>query len=94
MAEHPCDDDNTMTTHPPSDPRTGPSQLLCPVCWTAFTKVRRQRYCTDTSRRPLGPAATLLRSSKSLLVISDIRRCEGREILPLMKLEGGHSLAH
>jgi hypothetical protein len=51
MAEHPCDDDNTMTTHPPSDQRTEPSQLLCPVCWTAFTKVGRQRYCTDTCRK-------------------------------------------
>jgi hypothetical protein len=51
MAEAPCDDDNTTTTHQASKPRTDPSQLLCPVCWTPFTRVGRQRYCTDTCRK-------------------------------------------
>ena len=45
----PCDDDST-TTAPPA-PRTDPNQLLCPVCWTPFTKVGRQRYCTDSCRK-------------------------------------------
>ena len=40
MAETPCDDDNTTTTHPVSNPRTDPRQLL-----------GRQRYCTDTCRK-------------------------------------------
>ena len=51
MAEHPCYDDNTTTPSPAANPRTDPSQLLCPVCWTPFTRVGRQRYCTDTCRK-------------------------------------------
>ena len=50
----PCDDDSTTTAPQdpaPPAPRTNPNQLLCPVCWTAFTKVGRQRYCTDSCRK-------------------------------------------
>ena len=50
MAETPQDDDNT-TTHPAANPNAGPSVLLCPVCWTPFTKVGRQRYCTKACRK-------------------------------------------
>ena len=49
MAETPRDDDNATTTLP-----TTPSQqqqLLCPVCWSPFTKVGRQRYCTEGCRK-------------------------------------------
>jgi hypothetical protein len=49
MAETPSDDDNT-TTHPAANPKAG-SPLLCPVCWTPFTKVGRQRYCTEGCRK-------------------------------------------
>ena len=48
---NPCDDDAATTEPPAPALRTDPSQLLCPVCWTAFTKVGRQRYCTDTCRK-------------------------------------------
>jgi len=51
MAETPRHDDNTTTTRQVSNPRTDPSPLLCPVCWTPFTRVGRQRYCTDTCRK-------------------------------------------
>jgi hypothetical protein len=51
MAEHPCDDDNATTTHPALGPTAGPSPLLCPVCWTPFTRVGRQRYCTEACRK-------------------------------------------
>jgi len=46
---------------PPSPPRattvssTEPGQplpqLLCPVCWTPFTKIGRRRYCTQACRK-------------------------------------------
>ena len=46
MAEHPHPDaTTTATTAPP------PGQVLCPVCWAAFTPTGRQRYCTDTCRK-------------------------------------------
>ena len=51
MSEHPHDDDSTTTTHPAPNPTAGPSPQLCPVCWTAFTRVGRQRYCTDACRK-------------------------------------------
>lgn len=51
MSEHPHDHDNTTTTHPGPNPTSGPSPLLCPVCWGAFTRVGRQRYCTDACRK-------------------------------------------
>ncbi len=51
MAETPCDDDTTTTTPQAPQPRTDPSPLLCPVCWTPFTRVGRQRYCTDNCRK-------------------------------------------
>ena len=51
MSEHPLGDDTTTTTHPVRNPTTGPSSLLCPVCWTAFTRVGRQLYCTDACRK-------------------------------------------
>jgi len=50
MAETPQHDDST-TTHPAADPNTGPSPQLCPVCWTPFTKVGRQLYCTQACRK-------------------------------------------
>jgi len=34
-----------MTTTPAG------SQLLCPVCWTPFTRAGRQLYCTDKCRK-------------------------------------------
>jgi len=47
MAETPRDDDSATTTLP-----TTPSQQqLCPVCWTPFTRVGRQRYCTQACRK-------------------------------------------
>jgi len=42
MADTPTRDDITTTT-------TG--QLRCPVCWTTFTRIRRQRYCSDNCRK-------------------------------------------
>lgn len=38
----PSDDDITTTT---------PEQLRCPVCWTSFTRIRRQRFCSDNCRK-------------------------------------------
>jgi len=47
MPERPSGDDIATT----SAATTEPGQLLCPVCWTPFTRVRRQRYCTDSCRK-------------------------------------------
>ena len=47
----PSCDDNTTTSAPVNDPAAHPEQLLCPVCWTPFTRTRRQRYCTDACRK-------------------------------------------
>jgi hypothetical protein len=44
MAERPSHDDITTTS-------TAHEQLRCPVCWTAFQRVRRQRYCSDNCRK-------------------------------------------
>jgi predicted nucleic acid-binding Zn ribbon protein len=44
VADHPSHDDNTTTS-------TAPGQLRCPVCWTSFTRVRRQQYCSDNCRK-------------------------------------------
>ena len=38
----PPDDDNTTTTT---------NRLYCPVCWTPFTRIRRQRFCSATCRK-------------------------------------------
>jgi predicted amidophosphoribosyltransferase len=47
MPEHPRRDDIATTS-----PRPTPAgQTLCPVCWAPFTRVRRQRYCTDACRK-------------------------------------------
>jgi hypothetical protein len=51
MAEHPCDDDDTTTGSPTTSPGQHRGQLLCPVCWTPFTRVGRQRYCTQACRK-------------------------------------------
>lgn len=47
-ADPPTDDDNTTTTTTPTASR---ERLLCPVCWTPFTRVRRQRFCSDNCRK-------------------------------------------
>jgi predicted amidophosphoribosyltransferase len=58
----PSGDDITTTTSSPGSSE----QLLCPVCWTSFARVRRQRFCSDncrktawarTHRAPAAPAA-------------------------------------
>jgi hypothetical protein len=52
MPERPrAEQDDTTTTRPAPDPALHPDQLLCPVCWTLFTRVHRQRYCTDACRK-------------------------------------------
>lgn len=51
MPEHPSSDDNTTTTRPTPDPAQDPSRALCPLCWTPFTRIRRQLYCTDACRK-------------------------------------------
>lgn len=38
----PSGDDNATTS---------PEQPLCPVCWTPFTRNRRQLYCSDPCRK-------------------------------------------
>ena len=43
--ELPWDDDNTTTTRPP------PALPACPVCWTTFRPVGRQRFCSDNCRK-------------------------------------------
>ncbi|MCA1696038.1 MAG: hypothetical protein LC749_15670 [Actinobacteria bacterium] len=48
MTDTPPDDDNTTTS---PTPRTPPDRLLCPVCWTPFTRIRRQRFCSDNRRK-------------------------------------------
>jgi len=48
MAETPRHDDGATTASPTT---SGQQQLLCPVCWTRFTRVGRQRYCTDGCRK-------------------------------------------
>ena len=50
MAETPRYDD-TATTASPTTPTGQQPQLLCPVCWTPFTKVGRRRYCTEACRK-------------------------------------------
>jgi len=61
MSERPRDDDITTTSAP--EPEAG--RLLCPVCWAPFTRIRRQRYCSDacrktawTRRHPAGRSGT------------------------------------
>jgi hypothetical protein len=46
MGEHP-----RGHHHARSSSATQPGQPLCPVCWTPFTPVGRQRYCTDACRK-------------------------------------------
>lgn len=43
MTHRPPDDDITTTT--------GDGRLLCPVCWTPFQRVRRQRFCSANCRK-------------------------------------------
>ena len=49
----------------PATPAAPDERLLCPVCWTSFARVRRQRFCSDncrktawarTHRAPVAPA--------------------------------------
>ena len=47
----PCDEDTTTTPPPARTPTAGPNLQLCPVCWTPFTRIGRQRYCTDNCRK-------------------------------------------
>jgi len=51
ITNDPDNDDNTTTSTPPTPSGQHHDQQLCPVCWTPFTRVRRQRYCTDTCRK-------------------------------------------
>ncbi len=46
--DSPCDDDPTTT---PPAMNTAPGRPQCPVCWTPFTPIGRQRYCTDNCRK-------------------------------------------
>jgi len=48
MAETPQRDDSATTASPTTSDQ---QQLLCPVCWSPFTKVGRQRYCTEGCRK-------------------------------------------
>jgi predicted amidophosphoribosyltransferase len=52
MAEHraepPPDDDNTTTPTATTPPHDRP---LCPVCWTPFRRIGRQRFCSDNCRK-------------------------------------------
>ena len=50
MAETPRRDDRA-TTVSSTEPGQPLPQLLCPVCWTPFTKIGRQLYCTQTCRK-------------------------------------------
>lgn len=43
--ELPPDDDTTTTTKPP------PAPPACPVCWTVFQPVGRQRFCSGNCRK-------------------------------------------
>ena len=43
--ETPPDDDTTTTTKPP------PAWPACPVCWTVFHPVGRQRFCCGNCRK-------------------------------------------
>lgn len=38
-------------TPPHDDIATTSRELTCPICWTPFTRVRRQRYCSDNCRK-------------------------------------------
>jgi predicted amidophosphoribosyltransferase len=49
MAETPWHDDSATIASPTTP--TSHQQLLCPVCWTPFTRVGRQRYCTQACRK-------------------------------------------
>jgi len=73
MSERPCRDDNTTTSASVSEA----SQPLCPVCWTPFTRIRRQRYCTDACRKTAWTrrhAANTTRPIIETLVPQAIRR--------------------
>ena len=48
-AETPRHDDGATTASPTTSGQQ--QQLLCPVCWTRFTRVGHQRYCTDGCRK-------------------------------------------
>lgn len=50
MAETPHCDDRATTVSSTEQGQRLP-QLLCPVCWTPFTKIGRQLYCTQTCRK-------------------------------------------
>ncbi len=53
MVESPSHDDNTTTSPPATSTTTTaePGQLRCPVCWSTFARVRRQKYCSDNCRK-------------------------------------------
>ena len=51
MPDSPCHDDNTTTTTSPTVPANPDLHRRCPVCWTAFTPVRRRQYCSDNCRK-------------------------------------------
>ena len=48
MADTPPDDDTTTTTDSPTAPT---DRLLCPLCWSPFLRVGRQRFCSDNCRK-------------------------------------------
>ena len=70
MSERPCDDDNTTTTTP--EPEAG--RPLCPVCWAPFTRIGRQRYCTDACRKAAWTRRHAAPPSVETIVPQPIRR--------------------
>ncbi|MBA3574523.1 MAG: hypothetical protein H0W37_06065 [Pseudonocardiales bacterium] len=70
MSEPPCRDDNTTTSA--STLQTG--QLLCPICWAPFTRIRRQRYCSDACRKTAWTRRHAARPSTETAVPQPIRR--------------------
>ena len=72
MSEYPCRDDITTT----SAPAPQEDQQLCPVCWAPFTRVRRQRYCSDACRKTAWTRrhATTAAPSTETLVRQTIRQ--------------------
>ncbi len=47
---------SVMHAEPPSvDDSTTTAASTCPVCWRTFRPVGRQRFCSDTCRKPPGP---------------------------------------
>ncbi len=64
MADTPSHDDIATTSR----------ELTCPVCWTPFIRVRRQRYCSDNCRKTAWVRKTTAAATTPTHPVSPTRR--------------------